>query len=158
MKLKATGIFLTALAIFIFFSVPCAFAENDSADMMQVIREEIQADKKRFVAMNILFTKPESKQFWPLYGEYQKELEVLGGTYISIINDYEKNYLGMTDEMAASLLDRLIAAEMDFQNLRKSYLPRFRAILPERKVTQYFQLENKIQAVVRFDAAARIPL
>ncbi len=158
MKVKAISLLIAVLMLVIGFSTSFAFSEDDSTDTMQYIREEIRADKKQFIALNMLFTKTESEKFWPLYDQYQKELEALGRRYGSLMDTYTKEYLDMMNEMAASLLDDMITVEGDFQNLRKSYLPRFRKILPNRKVTRYFQLETKIQAVLRFDAAVHIPL
>jgi hypothetical protein len=34
----------------------------------------------------------------------------------------------------------------------------FRKLLPAAKVTRYFQIENKLDAVVNYDLAAAIPL
>jgi hypothetical protein len=42
--------------------------------------------------------------------------------------------------------------------LRQNYMPKFRKVLPERKVLRYYQLENKLQAVVNYEIAAEIPL
>ena len=42
--------------------------------------------------------------------------------------------------------------------LKKSYLSKFKAVLPPKKVARYYQLENKIQAVIAFQLADRIPL
>lgn len=42
--------------------------------------------------------------------------------------------------------------------LKKSYLSKFDAVIPGKKVMTYYQLENKIGAVIRFDLAGEIPL
>jgi hypothetical protein len=39
-----------------------------------------------------------------------------------------------------------------------SILPKFRAVLPDKKVARYYQLENKILAVVNYELAAQIAL
>jgi len=64
----------------------------------------------------------------------------------------------MTDEKASRLLDEFLSIETDLLSVRKSYLYKFKAILPDVKVARYYQIENKIQAVVRYDAVAAIPL
>jgi hypothetical protein len=40
----------------------------------------------------------------------------------------------------------------------KFFLPKFRKVLPEKKVARYYQLENKINAVVEYELAKQIPL
>ncbi len=64
----------------------------------------------------------------------------------------------MTDETAKKLLADSLAVENDRQNLRQSYLPEFEKVLPSKKVMRYYQLENKISAVVNYEAAKEIPL
>jgi len=56
------------------------------------------------------------------------------------------------------LLDDYLAVESDWEKLRQAFLPQFRSALPDRKVAQYYQLENKIHALVAYELAARIPV
>ena len=51
-----------------------------------------------------------------------------------------------------------MAIETERLKLRQDYLPRFRKVLPDIKVGRYYQLENKIHAVVAYELAKAIPL
>ena len=42
--------------------------------------------------------------------------------------------------------------------MRRAYVPEFAAILPGRKVARLYQIENKMDAVIRYDLAATIPV
>jgi hypothetical protein len=77
---------------------------------------------------------------------------------LKVIDEYAKNYNSMSDEMAKKLIDDYVAIEGDRIGLMKSYLPKFRAVLSEKKVARYYQLENKINAVVAYEVAGQIPL
>ena len=46
-------------------------------------------------------------------------------------------------------------AELD---VTRKYLKRFQKILPPNKVARFFQLENKLDAVIDFELASEIPL
>ena len=59
--------------------------------------------------------------------------------------------------MARELLEDYVLIERDRQKFREYYLAKFRQVLPEKKVVRYYQLENKIEAVITYDLAARIP-
>jgi len=57
------------------------------------------------------------------------------------------------------LVDDYIQVENDRIQFMQTYLPEFRDVLPEIRVTpRYYQLENKINAVVKYELAANIPL
>lgn len=149
---------MTALIGFVFMSTWVALAEEQAANNMDIVREKLRADKKLFVAESMGFTESEANVFWPIYDNYQKELGSLGDRKIKIIEDYAKVHKSMSNETAKTLLDDYLALEADFHKLRYDYLPKFRGVLPEIKVARYYQLENKIHAVVNFELAETIPL
>jgi polyhydroxyalkanoate synthesis regulator phasin len=135
-----------------------ALAQDKPADNMQIVREKIRADKKLVVAEAMGMTEPEAKAFWPVYEAYQRDLAKINDRTIKLIDDYAENYGTMSDQAAKKLMDEYMAIETERLNIRQSYLPRFRQVLSEMKVLRYYQLENKIQAVVNYELAASIPL
>jgi len=60
--------------------------------------------------------------------------------------------------LAQQLIDEAIEIEMDEAKLKKSYLPKLSKVIPGVKVARYFQIENKIRAIIRYDLASAIPL
>lgn len=64
----------------------------------------------------------------------------------------------MTDDKAKALLDDYMAFESNRLKLQQDYLPKFRKVIPEKKVTRYYQLENKIRAIGQYELASKIPL
>ncbi len=125
---------------------------------MQLVREKIKTDKKLFIAQNMNLTESEAKVFWPVYENYQKDLAILVDKTVKLIENYAANYETMTEEAAKGLIDGYLAIETERVTLMKSFLPKFRKVLPEKKVARYYQLENKINAVVKYELATQIPL
>jgi|MudIll2142460700_1097286.scaffolds.fasta_scaffold504667_1 hypothetical protein len=148
---------LSALVVFISGFAWAQQAETP-ADNMQIIREKLQADKKLLVADNMNLTDKEAKAFWPVYDSYQKDLIKLNDRVIKNISDYEINVDKMTDDVAKKLIKEYLAIESDRLKLRQSYLPKFEKVLPYKKVMRYYQLENKVYAIVMYEAAKKIPL
>jgi len=135
-----------------------ALAQDKPADNMQIVREKIRADKKLVVAETMGMTESEAKAFWPVYEAYQEDLAKINERTIKLIDDYAQNYGAMSNQAAKKLMDEFMAIEAEHLRIRQSYLPRFRQVLPEIKVLRYYQLENKIEAVVSYELAASIPL
>jgi len=133
-------------------------AQDKPADNMQIVIEKVRADKNLLVAESMQLTEAEAKHFWPLYEQYQHELFLIRVRTAKLIKDYSDAYEKMTDESARELLDEYMKIEKLTLKLRKSYLRKFRKILPEIKVTRYYQIENKIQAALMYELAAGIPL
>ena len=42
--------------------------------------------------------------------------------------------------------------------MRRTYLDEFAKVLPGRTVARFYQIENKMDAVLRYDLAATIPV
>ena len=135
-----------------------AIAQEKPADNMQLVLEKIRADKKLLVAENMQLTEAEAKAFWPVYSKYQDELFLLRGRTAKLITDYAAAYDQMSDATAKKLLDESLTIEALGLKLRKAYLPKFRAVVPEVKVVRYYQIENKIHAALAYELGAKIPL
>jgi len=139
--------------------VPCiAMAGDEPASNMEIVREKLRADKKLLVAQAMELTQSEADKFWPVYEDYQKDLIKLADREIELIKEYARTYKSMTNEEAAKLMAEFLDIEGDYQTTRREYVPKFRDILSDIKVARYFQIENKIKALVDFELAEKIPL
>lgn len=157
-KIRLSTVLVMMLIAALTFFVPPVRAQDRAADNMEIVREKVRADKKLFIAANMGLTEAEARAFWPVYDDYQKALDKLNALTGKLIEDYAQNYESMSDMVAKTIVDDHLAIEMERVKLMQSYLPRFRQALPERKVARYYQLENKIRAVVNFELARKIPL
>ena len=135
-----------------------ALAQDKPVDNMEIVKEKVRADKKLFIATNMELTESEAKAFWPVYEAYQAELGRLRNRDSNLIDEFAANFGAMTDDMAKKLLDESLSIDSGHLKLRQSYLAKFRDVLPDTKVARYYQLENKIEAVLRYEQAKRIPL
>ena len=135
-------------------------AADKPADNMQILREKLKADKKLVVAANMELTESEAKGFWPVYEEYQKELHKINDRLAMVIVAYAKEYnaRSLTDDKASKLLDEALAVEEAEIKLKLASVPKLSKVLPGRKVARYYQIENKIRAIVKYEIAAEVPL
>ena len=156
-RIRIYPFFIVLVAMLTVFIVP-SMAQEKPADNMQLVREKIKTDKKLFIAENMKLMESEAKVFWPVYENYQKDLAKLVDKTVKLIENYAANYETMTEEAAKGLIDGYLAIEAERVTLMKSFLPKFRKVLPEKKVARYYQLENKIDAVVNYGLARQIPL
>jgi hypothetical protein len=152
---KVVGMCLVMAALM--YSFAAAQDKPTDADM-QILIEKIKADKKLLVAENMQLSEAEAKKFWLIYDEFQNELFILRMRSLKLIESYAENYKSMTNDIAKKLLDEYMTIESLRQKVREAYLPKFRKVLPEIKVARYYQIENKIGALVNYELAKQIPL
>lgn len=137
-------------------------AETVAADAPQaepaVLLDAIRANRKALVAVNLSLNADEAAKFWPLYDRYQTEINAIGDRVLAIVEDYTANFRTLPNEKALQLMESYLAAEAERLQVRRNYLPEFAKILPGRTVARFYQIENKMDAVLRYDLAATIPV
>jgi hypothetical protein len=149
-----------ALAIMLMVFAQPGAAQDKPADNMQILRDKIKADKKLVVAMNMELTESEAKNFWPIYDEYQKDLQRINRRILALLDGYAADFRSksLTDDKAKKLIDEALAIEQAEAKLKSTYAPKLSKALPVTKVARYLQIENKIRAVVKYDIAQGVPL
>lgn len=154
---------VTVCLVLMLLAVPFVAAQTDEAkpaDNWQILRDKLKADKKLLVADNLTMTSEQAKAFWPVYDAYQAELTKNNERIKKLVFDYADvwNKGAVKDEDAKKLIAEMMSIEEAELHLKKTYLPKFEAVLPATQVMRYFQIENKIRTLVRLDLAANIPL
>jgi hypothetical protein len=135
-----------------------ASAQQEPSANMKIVAEKIRADKKLLVAANMGLTEAEATKFWPVYDAYQADLQKLTQRTATLVKDYAGSYDAMTDEVAGKLLSDMVGLEKDRAALMATYQAKFAATIPMVKVARYYQIENKIRAVINYELADAIPL
>ena len=135
-------------------------AGDKPANNMEIVHEKLKADKKLIVSKYMDLTEAEAKKFWPVYDEYQKDLQKIHERMGSLLKSYAAEYRGqsLTDEKAKKLLDEWLALEQDDAKQRKSYVPKVLKALPAKKSARYLQIENEYRVLLNYDLAATVPL
>ncbi len=141
-------------------SLAPVLAENAPIANMEILVEKVKADKKLLVAGNMGLTDQESKEFWPLYDSYQRDLASINRHLMQLINQYADAYNKgpVPDDIARELITESLKTEEAEVHLRKECAKKLSAFLPPQKVARYLQIENKIRAAIKYDLAANIPL
>jgi ABC-type histidine transport system ATPase subunit len=129
-----------------------------SDDYIELARDILKTEKKSAVAEGMNLADAEIVPFWELYNEYNNKLSLTQNQRVALIKEYAANYETMTDDKADDMMQSYFKYQQELLKLKKSYYARFKKILPPGKVARYFQLENKIQALVDAELALQIPL
>jgi len=135
-----------------------AWAGEAAKAELDVLRDTIRANRKAFVAVNLGLSDTEAKAFWPVYDRYETDLKGVNDRLVKVIEDYTTHFKDLLDDQAKKLLDDYLAVEEDRAKLRRTYVGDFAKALPGKKVARLYQIENKMDAVIRYDLAATIPV
>lgn len=135
-----------------------AAAQEGAPTQKQLDIAALRAQRKAVVGQNMKLTQKEANAFWPLYEKYEDAMDKVDKRHAREIKEYAKNYQNLTDEQANSKLDQVMQVAQDRIDVQKEYIPRFRAALSGVAVTRFFQIDNKLHALVQCEIAQLVPL
>ena len=127
-------------------------------ESIQLTRTLIHEKRQEIVSNVIDLTEEEARAFWPLYRDWRAKMAGLGNRIVGLVEQMEENWNEVDEAQAKSILDEWLRIQTEELRLKKQYLKRFRQILPDKKVTRFYQLENKMDVAVNYNLATSVPL
>ena len=132
------------------------FAELNST--IEMMRSVTALERKAVIAKALNLTGAKSAAFWQIYDEYEIEKKRIGDRTVKIITDYAANFENLSDDLATSLVDDHMDLRSDLLKVRGKYLRKFNKVLAPKELARFYQVENKLDAVVNVKLAQQIPL
>ncbi len=162
LKVAAAGVLLLGLSQGALAQQPAQpqadEARAQALEDIQLTRTAIQVERQALVTKAMDLTPEEMQGFWPLYRQYRLEAAKVGDRIVALIATYADNYEQLTDPVADKLLTEFVSIEKERAHLKAKYLPKFKKVLPARKVARFYQLENKLDITILAEMAEQIPL
>ena len=129
------------------------------ADEVAELKKKLMFDQKKLMVMqNMEFSADEGKSFWPVYDELQKELFQIDQRAAKLILAYASVYQTLTDSQASKIASEYFDIQKSRVNTLEKYMQKLSGKLPAKKVFRYLQVENKLEAIARYELAKEIPL
>lgn len=132
-----------------------------SADQAQTYvdyqRQVLRGEREVSVRANVPLSPEEGKAFWPLFKEYHDAKQKVGDRSYRIIREYADAYNSnrVTDEQAQVWVTEALDVRAEEERLLRSHLERVAKILPGKKFARYYQIETKLDTLVRAKLADR---
>jgi hypothetical protein len=125
---------------------------------IELLRTDLNAQKRQIVNETMQLDDKQARIFWPIYNDYEADLDKLGDEKLAIIQEYATNFLTMTNEKADELAQRVMALDDQKIALRRKYYDLMKKSLPAILVVRFFQVENQIQLLVDLKIASNLPI
>ncbi|MEE8261356.1 MAG: hypothetical protein V3R83_02655 [Gammaproteobacteria bacterium] len=140
--------------------VAAPVAEPTQDQQMEMTRADIINQRKQIVAANMEITADQAQVFWPLYQQYTSAMQKVNDRELALIQGYANAYNAntLTNAQAKSMFGEWMSIEEAALQLKKKFAPKFEEILPSKKVVRFFQIDNKLDAMINFELARVIPL
>jgi hypothetical protein len=147
MKRGFIRMILSAAIVFCGFAVMTpwvAVAQDDLREASEVIKNQ----KRLYIEKIMELTPQEKEAFWPLYDAYESGLLEIRSELIELTTNFIRSQGFLSDAEAIAMLNQKLRIDADELKFKQTYVAKFMQVLPGRKVTRFYQTEN------RFDTAA----
>ncbi len=109
--------------------------------MNERMQDKVEAYKIAFFTEKLQLTPEESKDFWPLYNQFENEREALKTRYKLEGRRIEL----MSDGEVEDFVNKQLEMEEQMVKIRRDYVQRFKKILPIRKVAMLQNIDNEFK-------------
>jgi Spy/CpxP family protein refolding chaperone len=132
--------------------------ESQTTEDIRLTRLQVNNERQALVTKGMDLTPNEMQHFWPLYRQYRSETSKVGDRMVALITTYADNYQNMTNKVADKLLTEYVSIEQERARLKAHYLPKFKKVLPPKKVARFYQIENKLDTAILAEVTQAVPL
>jgi len=132
--------------------------QGDITSDIELTRASIQVRRQALVTAAMDLAPKDADVFWPLYREYREEMAKVNDRFVRLLVGYLENYDSLTDEAARKMLDEYLSIDRARNGVKSTFVPRFGKVIPAKQVARFFQIDNKLDAVINAELATLIPL
>ena len=95
-----------------------ARAEVDKA--IETMRKDARAGKADILGKTLALDSTQAAAFWPVYKQYEAELQTLNNDRVAIIQDFAEHFDTLNDANAKGLIDRQVPTRRSASPSRRS--------------------------------------
>ena len=156
--MKNSALVMITFAMFVFSLLGHAQDEEPSIDSaIEVARAGMQADKAVIVSRAMNFSEKDGAAFWPIYRQYERERSTVDDGRAAVIKEYTAKYPHLTDADARAMAERMFECDARIASLKKTYFKKFTKVLPALTVSEFFQVERRVDLLMDMNVESALP-
>jgi Spy/CpxP family protein refolding chaperone len=125
---------------------------------LQMLRENIRAQRKQVTAQNLQITADQATKFWPLYDQYVADTTKINDQRWALIQNYAANYQSMNGAQAAQYVQQSASIDKQLIDLRTKYVGIFEKVLSPKQAAQWYQIDRRLDLIINLQLASKIPI
>lgn len=145
MQNMKTKLLMLVLAVFTMGIVTAQEKKTDSDKASK--KEELEAQKVAFITTKLELTTDESKAFWPVYNEKEREEKEVRKKIHENMKE-GKDMDDMTDEEVKKMMEDILTLKKEHLEIEEKYNKKFQEVIPVKKVAKLYMAERKFNEEV----------
>jgi len=134
-------------------AAPLCFAEKS----VGLTLAQIESERKNMVAEVVAPTEEQAEEFWKNYWQYRGGVKLLTDRTLEVLEEFNATGWSMSGNRSAALVIEVMDIDKRRTALKQTHVKEFQKILNPKQVVRWYQIERKMDAVIRADLALTIP-
>ena len=130
----------------------------NAQELLDMIKRDINAERRTIVAEAIEVPAEVSTEFWNLYNSMEAELDAVTDMRAANIKKFADNYDDVTDDVASDLAKTSFEIAASRNKINKTYYKKASKLLGAKEAARFIQLLLQIQLLIDIQIAAEVPL
>ena len=132
--------------------------ELNTQEYIALLRKDVSAEKAQLVGSVMQFDAEDAAKFWPIYRDYDAELNKLNDLRVANIKEYARTYKEMTDAKADELVKDAMTFQRQRDELLAKYYQRVREELGAITAARFLQVEHQLLLIIDLKIASALPV
>jgi hypothetical protein len=171
---KQTGAWSVIVASLVFVSVAGAQADTQPQETqastspaadnrntqayIELLRSSVRQQKAELMGAVMQLNAADAAKFWPIYNQYDAELNKLNDFRVANIQEYARTYGQMTDEKADELIQNGMKFRKQRSELLAKYYDRVKQQLGATTAARFVQIEDQLLLIIDLQIDSSLPI
>jgi hypothetical protein len=133
-------------------------SKQNLAEDVKLLRKDVRAEKQKIMGAAMALDDAQSKKFWPIYKDYDRQLTKLNDVRLGNITAFAQNYSNMTDNKADEIVNGAISYRKKRIDLLANTYDKVRAALGAPLAARFLQVEDTLNTLIDLQIQSNLPL
>jgi hypothetical protein len=132
--------------------------ELNIQEYIKLLREDVSSQKAKLLGQVMQFDAEDAAKFWPIYRDYDAELQKVNDLRVANILEYSRSYTNMTDAKADELIKNAMTFQKQRDELLGKYYERVKQELGAITAARFVQVEHQLLTIIDLKIVSSLPV
>ena len=139
-------------------SASAGTSKQNLSEDIKLLRKDVRQQKEKIMGAAMGLDDAQSKKFWPIYRDYNRQLDKLNDVRLGNITAFAQNYSNMTDNKADEIFNAAVSYRKKRIDLLASTYDKVRAALGAPLAARFAQVEDTLNTHSDLQIQSNLPL
>ena len=132
--------------------------ELNTREYIILLRKDVNAEKAKLLGSVMQLDAEDAAKFWPIYRDYEAELNKLNDLRVANIREYVRTYEEMSDAKADELMQNAMAYQKQRNELLAKYYARVKDQLGAITAARFVLIEHQLLMLIDLKIDSSLPV